>query len=329
MATLLHRMFGLKKSLHFLLPFNSMAASHHEQRPTTQETLMSLGKFKILASLTASLLLSFASVGSAASLSGNPAADGWALLGHSLENGVYSRGAANYGFNIYSAEYTVAAGSDLEIADGANSWLVGDTVLGLGGTFAGITAGDAGWGAFTGNGVNSILGNETKLTAKFGTSTAAFTSSSIAPDAGNGNGSGGVMGTGGVTMRTSGWNSLSDNAAWIAGDGVLQPVSEASHISRNGGTINRFAGRMIWEWDAANEVVVGWQLLLNTSLANRIDPSLAASTPVLGDMAIASVQFHDAAYTDALVNTAAVPEPAALTLAAMGLFGAVAARRRK
>lgn len=280
----------------------------------------------VVATVAVALLSMTAPTSSAASVSGNPVSDGWTLGGHSMINGDYVRGSANYGFNMYSAAISIASGSNLEIADGANSWLTGDTVIGVGGTFENITAGAAGWAGFTGNGVNQILGNETKLIAKFGSPTANFSASTIAPDAGNGAGSTSNAGTGGVFMRTSGWNSLSSNAAWIAGDGVLQPIESSSHISRNGGSIDRHVGRMIWDWDNANEVVTGWQLLLNTSLMDRLDPGMASSTPVAGGQTIMSVQFHDSVYTDALIQT--VPEPASIALVGIAAVGLLVARRR-
>lgn len=70
-------------------------------------------------------------------VSGDPSQDaGWTLNGYSLAQGTYAKGTANYGFNAYSAGFTVTAGSNLDIDDPAHpglSWLVGDTVLGVGG----------------------------------------------------------------------------------------------------------------------------------------------------------------------------------------------------
>lgn len=53
----------------------------------------------------------------AVDVTGDPSSDaGWTFAGHSLENGVYVKGSANYGFNVYSAGLLIEAGSNLEIA---------------------------------------------------------------------------------------------------------------------------------------------------------------------------------------------------------------------
>lgn len=152
----------------------------------------------------------------ATQITGNPAADGWIYNGNALTNGLYVRGNANYAYDAYCTAIIVESGSNLAIDDGANSWLVGDSVLGSGGHFADITAAQAGWTAFTGNAVNLLLGGadmgeDVKLQAKFSTSSGNFSPSTIAPDAGNGLGSlGSNGGNGAVQVRTSGWFYAAD-----------------------------------------------------------------------------------------------------------------------
>ncbi len=112
---------------------------------------------------------------SEAAITGNPFSDGWTSQGNSLSNGVYVRGNANYAFDTYSA--TVVVDSALRTASG-NVWSIGDTVIGVGGVFRSITAAEAGWGAFTGNAVNSLLTTNLtgpKIQAKFGTGVAITT----------------------------------------------------------------------------------------------------------------------------------------------------------
>jgi hypothetical protein len=273
-------------------------------------------------------------------VTGNPVTDdGWTSGGNSLANDVYVRGNANYSYDTYSMVTTVQAASNLNISDGANSWLVGDTVLGVGGHFVDITAVQAGWTAFTGNTVNGLLGGadlgaDTKLQVKFGTSVADFTTSTIAPNAGDGHGSFGTYaGLGAVQIRTSAWFYAAD---WSAGSGVLQLLDKPEHIERNDPTTpgpdspDADVARLIWNWDAINDRVDTWEILLNASLLERLDPDFPGDTPDLGGLALMTVQNRDGVYTDALVRLGspsiasdppAVPEPA--TFVIWSLLGAL------
>jgi hypothetical protein len=270
----------------------------------------------------------------ASQITGNPAADGWTSGGNALTKGVYVRGSANYAYDAYGAAITIDSGSNLAIDDGANSWLVGDTVLGAGGHFADITATQAGWTAFTGNAVNvllggSDLGEDVKLQAKFSTASGNFSPSTIAPDAGNGLGSlGSNGGNGAVQVRTSGWFYAAD---WSAKSGALQLLDEADHIIRNGtSTPDADVARLMWNWDPINKRVDTWEILLNVSLLDRLNPTFTAGTPAPGNSILMTVQNRDSGYTDALVS---VPEPGTLALLGMALVSLFAwsnrSRRRQ
>lgn len=275
----------------------------------------------------------FASSATASSVTGDPVADGWTFRGHSLANGTYVRGPANYGFNTYSTSFQVTAGSSLEISDGANSWLAGDTILGMGGSFAGITPGDAGWGAITGTAINSLVGGAAgqtdKFVAKFGTADATFAASGIAPGSGDGVGSTAAGGLGTVFVRTSVYGSPPD----AAGAGQLHVFHDAE---RTGTSFELAAGRFVYTWSTdldPNGHVGSWQFLLNVSLMERLDPLFAGLSPTEGDLGILAVQNGDSVYTDALVAMGTggviVPLPTGGVMGLAGLGALVAIRRRR
>lgn len=257
-----------------------------------------------------------------ANVTGDPVTDGFVFQGNSLANGTYVRGSANYGYDTYASAITITSGSNLEISDGAYSWLAGDTVLAVGGEFANITASQAGWSSFTGNGVNAILGAGTKLQVKFGTSEATFTTSTIAPNAGNGAGSMGTNGgAGAVQIRSSAYFTATE---WAAGSGVLQNLDKVTHIDRNSTTEDAQTARLIWIWDAQAGHVSSWEILLNTSLLRRLNPSFAGPDPALGNYALMTVQQADNSFTDALV---VIPEP--MTIAILSIGAVAVLRKRK
>jgi hypothetical protein len=246
-----------------------------------------------------------------ASLTGNPAVDGWAPQGHSLAEGVYVRGSANYGFDTYTSTFIVDAA--IQAAAGGG-WNVGDTVIGVGGVFNSTTSG---W-TVTGAAVNSALSNATgpKIQVKFGTDASVaipWSASTIAPDAGNGVGSLANGGDGSIQIRSSAYNTAAD---WAANDDALNTPS-SSHITRQGGsTPAADVARLIWNIDGGTGELSSWQILLNISLLGSLDPA-----PSPGSLAIMTVQNGDNAYTDALVEIpgggGVVPEPGTMAVWAM------------
>lgn len=171
------------------------------------------------------LLLAGAAQAAAVSVTGDPVADGFVLQGNSLENGVYVKGTANYSYDAYSLAFSIAPGSNLEISDGANSWLAGDQVVAIGGVFRlDITGDDAnslGWDAISGTTVNSLLPpnvDNVKLQVKFGTAGADWSTSTAAPGSGNGE-SGTSHGGNRVQVRTSAYFRVHDDNVPQDGEG--------------------------------------------------------------------------------------------------------------
>lgn len=280
----------------------------------------------VSASVGVAAALLSGSVSLAATVTGNPLADGFAFQGNSLSNGSYVRGSANYGFDMFRTVLTVTEGSNLVTGTGDGAWNVGDTVLAVGGVFQAITAEDAGWTDFSGNGVNSLYNSSTalKLQAKFGTAAGTWSTSTIAPGLGNGSGSLGDGGVGAMQVRTSGSNSF---GFWAANADTLNPLASSGHIERFGGSagMNASVARLIWNCDDSGRVV-SWEILLNaTLLANLTTPGYTGMIPNADFSAIMTVQNGDGAYTDGLVQ--GVPSPGALAL--MGLAGILGSRRRR
>lgn len=268
-------------------------------------------------------------------ITGDPSADGWFSGGNALSNGTYVKGNGNYGYETFSVGLIVESGSDLDIADGAFSWLPGDTVLGVGGRFESITPGEAGWAGFTGGAVNALLPagdnpSALKLQAKFGTNLATWFTSSTAPDAGDGNSSS-SSGGGRVQIRTSGFFGATvvtpgqtEPWTWAGNSGQLLVLDKSSHIDWDGVSPqpDKRAARMIWNYDATSGHVSSWELLLNTSLLDRLVPGQLL--PAIGDQVVLTVQNGSGPFTDALVETALIPEPSAMVLAAFGFVGVAA-----
>ena len=303
---------------------------------------------KLMNSLICFMVVALAANVALAAITGNPATDGWTLAGHSLEKGVYVKGSGNYGFDAYGAGFTIQSGSNLVIGDGLYSWDVGDTVLGVGGVFQSITAAEAGWSAFSGVGVNSLLPTASpyvgpKLQAKFGTSAATWSTSTTAPGSGNGNSSSSAGG-GRIQVRTSGYFQTgtfnpgqTEPWTWDGNSGQLLVLDKDDHILWPDDTSpDKRVARMIWRWDETNKQVASWELLLNVSLLAQLYSSYDGLLPSIGDKAILTVQPGDSgSYTDALVTTVApeqgvVPEPTTLLIwSVLGVLGAVVYRRRK
>lgn len=286
------------------------------------------------------MVLDIGSVSNAAinSVTGDPSADGFTLVGNSLENGIYVRGDGNYGYNAYIAGFNIQSGANLE---NGTTWLAGDTVLAAGGRFASIIAAEAGWSGFSGGAVNALLSNSTgpKLQAKFGNSEAAWTTSTIAPGGGDGLGSlsygdGDLVNGVAIQIRTGTYYSMGGPAfvpgqdqsgvlGWDTNADILMHIAKDSHIDKTVSmTLGRDVARVMWTDISATGEPASWELFLNVSLISRLNPTFTGLLPAIGDNVLMTVQDNDGKYTDALV----VPEPATLVL--LGLGGLLLRKRK-
>jgi hypothetical protein len=274
------------------------------------------------------------------SVSGNPATDGWNAGGNSLSLGTYVRNGANYDYNTYGTAITVTAGSNLNISAGADSWLVGDSVLGVGGVFT--TATPTGW-TVSGTPINADLNNGSgpKLQAKFGADNNTFSTSTTAPGSGNGLGSfDNNSGLGGIQIRTPTGLTNTDWATgtptWPTGSGNLFIPTKASdpsdaYVIVNDGhesAVDPDVARIIWNANLTTGVT-SWEILLNVSLLGRIGDG--EPVPSAGHSVLMTVQNNDGDTTDALVTAAsqplAVPLPASAWMG-LTLLGALALTRK-
>lgn len=298
-------------------------------------------KTAIVCAAAAALGLGGAAV-EAATVTGNPVTDGLGAKGYSLSSGNYVKGDGNYGYQTYGSVFTVQSGSNLEISDGGNSWLAGDTVMAVGGVFDSST--NPGW-VVTGNAINGVLGipdpnsnNETeKLQAKFGTTINSWSTSTIAPNAGNGNSSSSNGGNGTVVVRSKAYTVIEpwDGGtpwSWSSNSGTLllpQGIDFKEYTSDPGLNVARY----IYNWNGNDTTgnVTSWEILLNTSLLGRTNPTFTGNIGQIPDVnspVVMTVQRGDLDdFTDTLVTS--VPEPSVIGLLGIGAAALLSRRRRR
>jgi len=264
----------------------------------------------------------------AVAITGNPSADsGWTLAGNSLNNGVYIRGAGNFGYDLYTTSFTVEPGSPL-IALG---YAVNDLVLGMGGKIQSTDGVTAGWGsAFTGDPVNTTnLTTSVRIVSKFGVSPSSWNPSTIKPNGGNGSGStsAGDGGNGAVLLGTA--------VGELSAPGTLVHFSEnKQYVASNayaGDNISNSFGQLIYLKSGGNpDLLTSWETFLNVTKLATVLP-LSPDIPAPGDRINQALQRSSnvTLFTDALAATPQVPEPSSLALAAMGALGGALAIARK
>ena len=258
------------------------------------------------------LLVGFVAQSHAVLVTGDPSADaGWNFNANVLDNGSYIRGAANFGFNMYSTSF--AADPVLAASIGAG-WEAGDTILAVGGKRQTTNGIDAGWGAaFTGDAVNSNLNASARVVVKFGTGVFnSVTTSTVRPGSGDGvdSFSGGNLGTGAILLG-------SPNSG-----GFFVTANEGQYLTfltnqRYDGGVSNIAnsfGRIIFQL-GGDGLLDTWEVVLNTTLLS----DLVAEVPTVGQRSVWTMQNGNSStrFSDGLITITAVPEASSV------LFGAL------
>jgi hypothetical protein len=249
-------------------------------------------------------------------VTGNPSTDSWVFSSNNLNNGSYIQGAANFGFDLYSASFL--ADSTLAGAAGGG-WLNGHSILAVGGKRQSTDGVTAGWGsAFSGGAVNGELTGSARVVVKFGTTVSnEVATSTNKPASGNGVGSfsGGNLGDGSVllgTLNTGSFTSGNQNLLLTLSTNQRAVGTTSSPTVSN---ISSDFGRVIYKL-GTDGLLDTWEVLLNKSLLTTAFPTGPA--PMEGTRSVVTIQHGSGNVTDALISISAVPEPGAV------LFGGLA-----
>ncbi|HEX4412358.1 MAG TPA: hypothetical protein VH107_01935 [Lacipirellulaceae bacterium] len=283
----------------------------------------------LFSSLLATCLFALVATHAKATLvAGDPSLDsGWTSSGNALDKNNYVIGAANFGFDMYTASF--AADSSLAAAVGSG-WSTGDTILAMGGKRQSTNGIAAGWGiGFGGDPVNSNVTSSARIVAKFGSLISnSVTASTVQPAGGNGLGSfsGGNLGDGAVLLGTpnNGGFFTSGNQGLFLSFLTNQRYVASSNTTPS--IANSF-GRIIYKL-GGDGLLDSWEVVLDQTL-------LAASfvdVPTVGALSILTEQRGPNAVTDGLltVSATAVPEAGSFVLGAFvcSVAGVVIAVRR-
>ena len=278
--------------------------------------------FRLTATVLAASLTFALSAGSvtAATISGNPAADGWELQGNSLAQGVYVRGARGYDYDVYAQEFILGASNPL--FNISANWQAGDIVVGFGGvakealnqTFRSVTK--------FGGSVNNTFAPESVPFANDGIGSTA-------------NGGPGTVLTGFNFTRASG----ALNGAW---NGELVIPQTFRYINAASTALNYDSNAAVKDYarilalfsgagtSSDPNIVTSWQSFINISAMER-DSLFGGTVPGRGAPSIVTRQQSTSSATDAFAVATPIPLPAAgwLLLGGLGALGFAARRKRK
>lgn len=246
-----------------------------------------------------------------ASLTGNPATDGWTYLGNSAPGGNYIDGAGAYSADMYTTAFTLSSGSPLISALGGYNWSIGDTIVGVGGVFTATGNGDL---TYSGSGGST----STRIVIKYGSASAAWTTTPP-PSGSLVNG-----GVGSVLLGTYAYDFSPANSGVLITP-ASSPQQQTGPSSGNVTSISAYMGRVTTEWSGGE--MVGFESFLNLTLLNATYPT---SGVALGNKFVLDLQrgTSSTAFQNSLgtlpSEITAVPEPATMIAGALLLlpFGA-------
>jgi hypothetical protein len=246
-----------------------------------------------------------------------------------------------YSANMYTTAFTLTAPSNL-ISSGPDAWNVGDQIVGVGGVYVSTTAAAGGWSAYSGSiAVNSNLtysgaepaqangATSTRIVVKYGASAApsAWTTSTAAPDAGNGNAALANGGVGCVLLGTNPYDFSPSNSGVLIDPTDSPEIQTASGpvVLTDGGDI----GRVITDWSGST--LVGFESFLDITLLNtEYGSSSSPPSVAVGNAYDLDLQRGTSTteITDALgILPTPVPEPATASLLGIGAAALLARRR--
>ncbi|MGY6632437.1 MAG: hypothetical protein ACXIU8_01645 [Alkalilacustris sp.] len=273
-------------------------------------------RIRVLSMVLAALVACVGSGSQAATVSGNPALDGWQFLGNSLDDGTYVRGTGGFDFAAFGTEFVLQSGPLLGTSP---NWQIGDVILGFGGI------------------MNTTVNATLRAVTKLGGADSGFTAAGPA-----GPGEGGTAAGGPGTVLVA-YRFMRDDSATLRApemNGTLLRAETFVLVDRSGQSMSfgsdsdatDYARVMaVFEGSGTADdphVVRSWQTYLNLSALTR-DSRLGAVVPDPGAPSIVSFQqSHSNNFTDALVQLDAAGQPlAVIPLPATGwlLLGALGA----
>jgi hypothetical protein len=270
-------------------------------------------------------LFTFVGGSHAALITGNPATDpGWTSQGLSTASTnlvQQTTASGNYSATVYSTAFILNASSSLVNSLGSSSWNVGDTIVGIGGVFtSAATNSDLTYsGGADEHGVSHAGATSTRIVAKYGTSTATWTTP--------GDGSLLSGGVGSVLLGTFASDFYPANSGQLIVPADA-PQEQTGPAAANITTISGDLGRVITSWTgtSSTDTMIGFESFLDLTQLNISDPS---NRVALGDHLELDLQRSTNDFQDSLATLpSSVPEPTSFALILLGAAG-VSFRRRK
>jgi hypothetical protein len=266
----------------------------------------------------------------AASITGNPVTDGWEFQGKSTAEGTFVRkgSGALYDYDVYTRGFLLDGASSL--AGVSAAWQAGDRIMGMGGV------------------ANQALDETFRTVNKWGaagSTYAASTNGTAAPNDGVGSSS---SGAGGLGSMLTGFNYTRTNGALDgAWNGTFVTPTVMTYFTGVETTLTDAAildaARHLAIFSGAGtsddpNIIASWQSFLNLSLLERLAldvgspltsglPAFDANSIVTRQRSTSSSNFTDALAVIGSPDVAAVPLPAGAWLLLTAAGALVALRR--